>query len=278
VTAPQRPSSGTRLPGRTLKRSFYRGDATCIAPELLNKLFVRRDETGRVVMAARIVEVEAYAGSSDPASHAFGGETARNAVMFGEPGHMYVYFTYGMHWCANVVCGPVDVAQAVLLRAAAPVIGLEAMAVARGLVLSVAPGVEASDVGAPGRGVSGRGASGGPASRRRASAGGASGGPANGRPANGPANREARLRRNLTNGPARLCQAFGITGQLDGADLVSGDSGLVLLDDRVPPPDPPGVSPRVGITRAVEREWRWYVPGDRNVTKLRPGRAKRQRK
>ena len=105
-----------------LDRAFFARPSTEVAPDLVGKLLVRADE--RVV--ARVVEVEAYL-QDDPACHAHHGPTARNAVLFGPPGHAYVYFTYGMHWCLNTVTGAPDHGQGVLLRAAEPLAGIAAM-------------------------------------------------------------------------------------------------------------------------------------------------------
>lgn len=107
--------------GLVLPRSFYARPAEVVAPELLG--CVVEAETSDGVVAVRLTEVEAYAGEDDAASHAWRGPTPRTAVMFGPPGHVYVYFTYGMHWCANLVCASDGVAAAVLLRAGEIVAG-----------------------------------------------------------------------------------------------------------------------------------------------------------
>lgn len=200
------PPAPSRRRPRVLARRFYAGGAVEVAPQLLNKLLVREGRAGR------IVEVEAYRGSQDPASHAYRGPTRRNATMFGPPGHLYVYFTYGMHFCANVVCMPSGVAEAVLVRALAPVEGLDLMRAAR-------PGISRDT--------------------------------------------------DLASGPAKLCQAMGITRAEDGADLVTGNHGLRVMDDGVAPPTQPASSGRVGIRLASELPWRWWVPGDPNVSKAR---------
>ena len=194
---------------KVLPRPFYARDPRLVAPDLLNKLLVNGDRAGR------IVEVEAYVGHEDPGSHAFRGCTARNATMFGRPGLLYVYLSYGVHWCANAVCGDEGVGVAVLLRALAPVEGIAAMRLARGAVAD----------------------------------------------------------RHLCAGPGRLCQALGITKAHDGADLVSGDRGPVIVDDGTPPPAEPANSLRIGLTAGADRPWRWYVAGDPNLSRATPPRA-----
>jgi DNA-3-methyladenine glycosylase len=112
----------TRRPPLIDARSWFDRSAAEVAPDLLGALLIHDAPGGRI--AGRIVEVEAYLGPEDLAAHSSRGRTPRNAVMFGEPGHLYVYLVYGVHHCANVVCGPGDKPEAVLLRAAAITEGL----------------------------------------------------------------------------------------------------------------------------------------------------------
>jgi DNA-3-methyladenine glycosylase len=157
--------------------------------------------------------VEAYRGLSDPASHAYRGPTRRTEVMFGPAGFLYVYFTYGMHWCANVVCRPDGEAGAVLIRALVPIGGVEQM-------------------------------------RRARTA--------------------ARRDRDLCNGPAKLCQALGITGADNGTDLLArGTAGVRVLSDGTPPPKRPGQGTRIGISVGTEQRWRWWVDGEASVSRRR---------
>jgi DNA-3-methyladenine glycosylase len=103
--------------GDTLTRDFFGGPSLQVAPDLLGCVLTCNG------VSVQLTETEAYAGEADPASHAYRGQTARNEVMFGPPGHAYVYFTYGMHFCVNLVCMPAGTASAVLLRAGEVVAG-----------------------------------------------------------------------------------------------------------------------------------------------------------
>jgi DNA-3-methyladenine glycosylase len=154
-----------------------------------------------------IVETEAYE-PDDPASHSYGGRTKRNSSMFGPPGRLYVYRSYGIHWCANVVCAPEGVGAAALLRALEPTVGLELMRERRGV----------DDV------------------------------------------------RLIAAGPGRLAQALDITAAYDGVDLRSAPFALTPGAAEVEIIE----SPRVGITRATERPWRYSLAGSSFVSRPRP--------
>ena len=145
-----------------------------------------------------LTEVEAYDGANDPASHAFRGETPRNCSMFLGPGTLYVYRSYGIHWCMNVVCGPPGVASAVLLRGGIPVEGQELMEGRRG------------------------------------------------------------RRRPLAAGPGNLTQALGVTGDLDGSSVLDGPIRI----EGAPVSGSISASPRIGISRAADRPWRFVLTPD----------------
>lgn len=163
------------------------------APLMLGRRLEAR--IGGVVAAVVLTEVEAYMGRDDPASHAHRGRTPRNEAMFGPAGTLYVYRSYGIHWCMNVVCGPEGVAMAVLLRGGTPLEGTPAM------------------------------------ERRRG------------------------RREHLTDGPGKLCQALGVSGDHDGTSVVTGPVrlGERVLDGEIE------TTPRVGISKAVDRPWRFVL-------------------
>jgi DNA-3-methyladenine glycosylase len=213
---PPKALQGHGLAGVLMSREFFERPPDAVARAVLGKLLVRK--TPDALLAGRIVEVEAYFGDGDPAAHAAAGRTARNAVLFGPPGHAYVYFIYGMHSCLNVSCEPTGKAGSVLVRALEPLQGMAQMAASRGLGL------------------------------------------------------HAPLRL-LTSGPGRLCQAFGITRAThNGVDLLSEQSELQLRDDGGEAPRI-ATTPRIGISKAVERPLRFVVAGHPCVSG--PARANR---
>jgi DNA-3-methyladenine glycosylase len=184
----------------TLPVSFFARSAETVAAELLGMVVV--SFIGSETTEARIVETEAYLGYDDPASHGYlHRRNARNVALFGPPGTWYVYLSYGMHWCANLVCLKKGLASAVLLRALEPIAGLDVM-------------------------------------RRR-----------RGRP----------LDRELCSGPGKLCQALGITRELDGTKMARSPvlvrSPSQWEETRV------AITPRIGITKAADWPLRFVVAG-----------------
>ena len=195
--------------GSRILRPFFARPTLEVAPDLLGCLLVLRSRSRRLV--ARIVEVEAYLGVGfDPASHAHRGRTPRNAQMFETPGRLYVYFTYGMHHCMNVVCESRGSAGAVLLRAAEPLEGEAEMA------------------------------------RRRGGSGS-----------------------QLANGPAKLCQAFGVDLDWNGQDLVRGPLGIWPGS----PPQRVETTTRVGIRRGTALTYRFIDPESPHLSPGRPSQG-----
>jgi DNA-3-methyladenine glycosylase len=161
-------------------------------------------------MIGKIVEVEAYR-KNDPASHSYKGKTRRNEVMFKEGGHLYVYFTYGMHFCANIVTGKDEVGEAVLIRAVEPLTGIEVMAKNR-------YGSKKSP---------------------------------------NPQHLNLKSLINLTNGPAKFCEAFDITRNENGLDLI--DSKIIITNGKKIAPGIIGKTTRVGIRVGMEKKWRFFI-------------------
>ena len=220
-----------------IPRDFFARPSVEVAPDLLG--CVLEHETADGLVAVELTEVEAYAGRSDPASHAYRGKTQRNAVMFGPPGHAYVYFTYGMHFCVNMVClGEQGSASAVLLRAGAIIAG-EDLARARRTRGPVPEG-PGSEGPVPE----------GPVSKGRAWI----------------------APRDLARGPARLCQALGIDRGLDGADVCVAGAPLRMLSGAGNPARSGKIAtgPRVGVSSAAEIPWRFWYDGDPTVSVYRP--------
>ena len=211
-----------------LPRDFFARGATEVAPLLLNCLLVREIEGVRLV--GRISETEAYM-QEDPASHSFRGSTARNESMFGQPGRAYVYFTYGMHHCFNVVTGDIGTGEAVLIRAVEPLEGLEQMTQNR----SLNDKFVSSDLH--------------PFSSARAAAN----------------------KIQLTVGPGRLCQALKIDRTLTGADLaqIGGVWISFAKPDILAQNQTIIASPRIGITKATDILWRFTLTNDPFVTRKR---------
>jgi DNA-3-methyladenine glycosylase len=223
-----------------LPREFLDRPVLSVAPDLLG--CVLEHQTAEGLVAVEIVEVEAYRGESDPASHAFRGRTPRNAVMYGEPGHAYVYFTYGMHFCVNLVCQPPGEPAAVLIRAGRVTEGVS-LAASRRLAGPAGPAGSAGSAGSAGK--------------RQA----------------GPGRNRAIPERELARGPARLCQALGIGRAQNGADVCDPAGQLRVLgpaDGAAVPADSVARGPRVGVSQGAEAHWRFWIAGDPAVSVYRP--------
>lgn len=188
-------------------------------------------------LVARIVETEAY-DQDDPASHAFGGLSERNAAMFGPAGHLYVYVSYGMHHCCNVVCGPEGFGSGCLVRAVEPLEGVEVMR-------------ELREAGRAGKAHTGHA---GKEQVERA-----------GKAQAERARKHPLKLRDLTNGPGKVCAALGIDKELYGHDLTV--EPLVLEFAPLLPGETIGSSPRVGISKNIDAPKRFFIEGNEFVSR-----------
>jgi len=224
-------------------RELLQAPAPRVAPLLLGTFLVSGEGTGRVVV--RVDEVEAYAGvGEDPGSHAHRGPRPRNATMFARPGALYAYFTYGMHWCLNVVAHPVGVGE---------------------------PSADASEARAPEGGAAEGGAA-GPAGAVLLRAGEVVEGVALARSRRTAARRDVDLAR----GPARLAVALGLTGEQDGADLLDPVGPVQLLAG--PAPVEVSVGPRVGVAGdGATTPWRWWDARSAHVSDYRAAQPRARR-
>jgi DNA-3-methyladenine glycosylase len=212
-----------------IPRNFFARPSVEVAPDLLG--CVLEHETADGLVAVELTEVEAYAGRSDPASHAYRGKTARNAVMFGPPGHAYVYFTYGMHFCVNVVClGKEGSASAVLLRAGRVIAG-EELACARRTrgTTAIAP----RDL------------------------------------ARGPARLCQALGIDRSQNGADMVSAGSPLRMLSGAGNPARSALLASGDGHPATPRRIVTGPRVGVSSAAEIPWRFWYDGDPTVSVYR---------
>lgn len=193
-------------------------------------------------LVARIVETEAY-DQDDPASHAFGGLSERNAAMFGPAGHLYVYISYGMHHCCNVVCGPEGFGSGCLVRAVEPLEGLEVMRELR------EAGRAHKGLQAASAGIGCKEAQAGRAGKAQAER----------------ARKHPLKLRDLTNGPGKVCAALGIDKELYGHDLKV--EPLVLKFAPLLPGETIGCSPRVGISKNIDAPKRFFIEGNAFVSR-----------
>jgi DNA-3-methyladenine glycosylase len=213
-----------------ISRDFLARHAVEVAPDLLG--CVLEHQTADGLVAVELTEVEAYAGRSDPASHAYRGKTARNAVMFGPPGHAYVYFTYGMHFCVNMVClGEEGSASAVLLRAGAIIAGED---LARARRTRGAASVASRDL------------------------------------ARGPARLCQALAIDRSLDGADVCAADSPLRVRAGGNPARSGTVLARGDDPAGTPRKIMTGPRVGVSSAAEVPWRFWYEGEPTVSVYRP--------